>query len=251
MKFGNRPLTPRILITGASGTIGSAIARTLASSNCRLILHGYRGIERLNKLADHLRKDGCVVSTITANLAREEDAAPVLHDLTRTEPIDILINNAGTDHYGLAQKTTYDEWKSLFATNVDSAYFCTKACLPHMISQRWGRIVNIASMWGIVGASNESLYAATKGALIAYGKSLAKELSYSGINVNIIAPGAVESAMTDHLSPTDKAALLEEIPMGRLIHPSEIGETVRFLIETTGDAYTGQIFQPNCGMVIQ
>lgn len=250
MIASKRPASPLALITGASGGIGSAIARELADAGYRLIIHGNKNAEALGALHDELLKRGAQATPVLCELSEPDSVESMFRELRPLGPISFLINNAGADHYGLAQDTSYEDWKRLFAVNVDSVYLCTKACLPSMISEKWGRVINISSMWGIVGAATESLYSATKGAVLAYTKSLAKELVYSGINVNAVAPGAVDTHMMDMLSEETREAVLEEIPIGRLLRPEEVAACVRFLSEPSGDAMTGQVLSPNGGMVI-
>jgi 3-oxoacyl-[acyl-carrier protein] reductase len=164
--------------------------------------------------------------------------------------VNLLVNNAGIAHFGLLTDISAAEWRRIFATNVDGAFFCTQAALPNMIHQKSGCIINISSIWGLVGASCEVAYSAGKGALIAMTKALAKEVGPSGIRVNCVAPGVIDTAMNSALSTADMDALLDETPLGMLGHPEDIAETVAFLASDKAKFITGQIISPNGGFTI-
>ena len=138
----------------------------------------------------------------------------------------------------------------MWQTNVSSAIWCSKLALPAMISRKTGKIINISSIWGMVGASCEVAYSATKGALISFTKALAKEVGPSGIAVNCIAPGVIDTPMNSHLSPEDLDALREETPLGAIGSPEDVAALVRFLLSPGGDFITGQVISPNGGFVI-
>lgn len=154
--------------------------------------------------------------------------------------VDILINNAGVSSIGLLQDTTPVEWHHIFHVNVHAIYNCCRLCIPDMIKNKSGRIVNISSVWGNVGASCEVAYSAAKGAVNAMTKALAKELAPSNIQVNAIACGAIDTEMNHHLNDDEKQALADEIPVGRMGKPEEIGEFVKQLCSSPS-YLTGQI----------
>ena len=163
---------------------------------------------------------------------------------------DVVVNNASFAEQLMFQDITYEKWRRMFAVTVDGAFFTVQNALPHMLHEKRGRIINISSMWGEVGASCEVHYSAAKGALIAMTKALAKELGPSGITVNCITPGVIDTEMNAHLSAEDLAELCEETPLGRLGSPDDIAETVAFLASAEAGFITGQIIGVNGGFVI-
>ena len=164
--------------------------------------------------------------------------------------IDLLVNNAGIAHSGLLTELPSSLWRRLFAVNVDGVYYCTKEVLPGMISRKSGCIVNISSIWGMVGASCEVAYSATKAAIIGFTKALAKEVGPSGVRVNCVAPGAIETDMLAEYTPDDRQTLAEEAPLMRLGTVRDIAEAVRYLASEGASFLTGQVLSPNGGMVV-
>lgn len=150
----------------------------------------------------------------------------------------------------MLQDITLDDWNKVYGVNVNGAFYCCKEAVPGMVSKKSGKILNITSMWGLVGASCESLYASTKGALHSFTKSLAKELSLSGITVNAVAPGVVDTDMIRQLSDDMLEEVRQEIPMQRLSTAEEIASTVAFLLSDDANYFTGQVLSPNGGFVI-
>lgn len=246
----NRPAYLNILITGSSRGIGSAIAKRLASPATRIVINYLEHEKEAQETADFCSKKGARVLVIQADVSKPQDVQSMFEKIEQDlGPIDVLVNNAGISVYGMIQDITYEDWKRVFAVNIDGMFLCTQQAVDHMVSQKWGRIINLSSMWGIVGASCESLYASTKGAINAFTKSCAKELAYSGINVNCIAPGVVDTDMIDQLSHAMKEDLKEEIPAGRFQSPDEVALWVEHLILESGDYITGQIISPNGGLI--
>ena len=161
---------------------------------------------------------------------------------------DALINNAALAHYGLINQIDEETWNRLFAVNVNGIYHCVNAVLPGMLHKQRGVIVNVASMWGQVGASCEVCYSATKGAVIALTKALAKELAPSGIRVNAVSPGVVETDMVANVDRESMEAIREETPLGRHGNPADIVKAMAYLLEA--DFVTGQVLPVNGGLVI-
>lgn len=236
----------RILITGATGGIGGAIARQLAHPHNHLILQGrnehllrllHAEIVRLGATADLWL---CDFSTLTE--------ADLLEQQVNVDDIDIYIHSSGHSLYKMLVDTKVSEWDDLFQVHVRSAFMLTKHVLPAMIAKRKGRIILISSIWGEIGASFEVAYSAAKGALSAYTKALAKEIAPTGVTVNAIAPGAIETKMVyDHLDAAEITALQERIPIGRLGKPEEIAYLVNFLASEESGYITGQVLQVNGG----
>ncbi|MCL2564086.1 MAG: SDR family oxidoreductase [Oscillospiraceae bacterium] len=220
------------LVTGGARGIGAAICRALAADGWDLRIHYNTSAQAAHALAAEL---GGVA--LRADV-RDADAVRAMFDAAG--PVDLLVNNAGAAAYGLFTETPPEVWRELFAVNVDGVYHCTQCALPYMIREKRGGIVNIASVWGITGASCEAAYAATKAAVVGLTKSLAKELAPSGIRVNCVAPGAIDTEMLAGLD-------LGDIPMGT---PEDVAHAAAFLASEKAKFITGQVISPNGGLVI-
>lgn len=231
-----------ILLTGASGDIGLAIAVKFAEKGHNLALFGNRNFELMKKKAEILKSGygirislhQCDVSDSDA-VCREVQAAEAFHGA-----VDLLINNAGMSVVGLDQDLSEGDWLKICGVNLSSAMYFCRAVTPSMIRNKSGKIINISSVWGVYGASCEAAYSATKGGLNAYTKALAKELAPSGISVNALALGAVDTKMNSYLSIQEKAALEEEIPFGRMADTKETAEMV-YCLFTAPSYLTGQV----------
>ncbi len=231
--------TPRTaLITGASRGIGAAIARLFAENGYHLILTCDKSMEALEKLAARLQADcSATCLTIQADMSREED---VTNLFTRIRQLDVLVNNAGVSYVGLLSDMTSEEWRRVMGVNLDSCFYTTRAAIPLMLRNHAGHIINISSVWGNVGASMEVAYSASKGGMNAFTKALAKELAPSGIQVNAIACGVIDTAMNACFSPEELEQLRNEIPADRLGRPEEVARLALMLAQ--GPAYlTGQV----------
>ncbi|BFH68063.1 MAG: SDR family oxidoreductase [Paenibacillus dendritiformis] len=237
-----------VLITGASRGIGAAIAHRFASVGMKVIIHYLNSHEAANEVARTCLACGGDAITIRADLrsAGQIDRMKAKLDELGYTP-DILVNNAGTAYYGLFTDVTEEEWDDCMNINLKGMFLCTQRFAPHMISQKYGRIINVSSVWGITGASCEVMYSTAKGGVNAFTKSLAKELAPSGVTVNAVAPGAVDTDMLKHLDTSERSALEEDIPAGRLGTPDEIASLVYFLALPESGYITGQIISPNGG----
>ncbi|WGU96750.1 SDR family oxidoreductase [Paenibacillus dendritiformis] len=237
-----------VLITGASRGIGAAIAHRFASVGMKVIIHYLNSHEAANEVARACLAYGGEAITIRADLRSAEQIDRMkskLDELGFTP--DILVNNAGTAYYGLFTDVTEEEWDDCMNINLKGMFLCTQRFAPHMISQKYGRIINVSSVWGITGASCEVMYSTAKGGVNAFTKSLAKELAPSGVTVNAVAPGAVDTDMMKHLDTSERSALEEDIPAGRLGTPDEIASLVYFLGLPESGYITGQVISPNGG----
>lgn len=240
-----------VLVTGASGGIGAAVAAAFARSGDSVVLGYNKNPGPAQSLCNMLAAEGRRAVAVQADIA---DAAQVEAMFLAAEKafgaVDVLVNNAGVAGQRLFTDITEQEWDQMFAVHVKGNFLCTRRALPGMLRKKNGCIINVSSMWGQVGASCESHYAAAKAAVIGLTKSLAKEEGPSGIRVNCIAPGVVDTAMMEGFSSRDKAELCEDIPLGRLGTPEEIAGTALFLASDAAGYITGQVIAPNGGFVV-
>ena len=234
------------LITGASRGIGSAIALRLAED-------GYFTVINYNTS----REAAEIIASITGGIAVKADVsdpvevAEMMNIIAlRSGGIDLLVNNAGISISGLFTDIPVQREQRLWDVNVNGVFNCTRAVLPRMINKKSGRIINISSMWGQVGASCEVHYSAAKAAIIGFTKALAKEVGPSGINVNCIAPGVIQTEMNRQHSAETMDALREETPLCRLGTPEDVAKAVSFLASPDSDFITGQVLGVNGGFVI-
>lgn len=242
---------PVALVTGASGGIGQAIALRLAQADCQVIVNYNHNEKAAAQLCADIQSGGGQALAIAADVSQPEEVSQLFAAAQAAfGPVNILVNNAGLSHFGLITDITPAEWRRLFAVNVDGAFNCIQAALPDMVRQKQGCIVNISSIWGLVGASCEAAYSATKGALIALSKALAKEVGPSGIRVNCVAPGVIDTPMNSRLSPAELNALREETPLGIIGQPQDVAETVAWLASDAARFITGQVISPNGGFTI-
>ncbi len=215
-------MTKTVLVTGGVRGIGKSIALAFLQKGYRVCVTYSKDEES----AELVRKAG--LETYRADVSKEED---VLRLFRTVGEVDILINNAGMALMKQIQDVTYEEYNRLFSVNVGGAFLCAREAVKGMISKQSGLIVNISSVWGEVGASCESVYSASKSALIGFTKSLAKELGLSGIRVNCISPGVIDTKMNEHLTQEEMQGLIEEIPVGRLGTGEDVARAVLFLEE--------------------
>ncbi len=226
------------LITGASRGIGKAIAETFAKNGYHLILTCLSSIEVLKDYADYLEKTYSIsCQAFRVDAGNYEAVSRLFQNIS---DLDVLVNNAGIAHIGLLSDMSAQDWHHMMHTNLDSCFYTCKHAIPLMLKKHSGRIINISSVWGNVGASMEVAYSASKGGVNAFTKALAKELAPSNIQVNAIACGAIDTDMNRCFSEEDLQLLAEEIPCDRLGQPSEVADLALYL--TNAPAYlTGQI----------
>ena len=235
-----------VLITGGSRGIGAAMVRLFSAA-------GYRTAFIYNRSDDHAvaLKEECGAFPIKADVSSEESVRRAFDCAHETiGDIDVLINNAGISTYGLFTDISLDEWNRMLDTNLGGTFLCCRAVLPEMIHRKSGKIINISSIWGITGASCEVHYSTSKAAIIGLTKALAKEVGPSGICVNCIAPGVIDTDMNRVLDKSALDALCDETPLGRLGTPDEVAKCALFLAGDGGDFITGQVISPNGGFLI-
>ena len=229
---------PLAMVTGASRGIGKAIAETLAEAGYHLILTCNHSLAELQEVAASLEKKFGI--TCTALAADAADPAAIEKVFSSLNHLDVLINNAGISYIGLLTDMNIEEWQRVINTNLSSCFYTSRLAVPLMLQKHSGRIINISSVWGNVGASMEVAYSASKGGVNSFTKALAKELAPSNIQVNAISCGVIDTAMNHCFSPEEMETLREEIPADRLGQPEEVAKLVLQLIQAP--AYlTGQI----------
>jgi 3-oxoacyl-[acyl-carrier protein] reductase len=232
------------LITGASGGIGQAVALKLASLGYNLYLHFNQNEKSITELIEHLEPFGAEYLPIQANLEEPDGYQKICSQIFS---LDAIIHCSGNTHYGLLVDLKQEEVESLMRVHVMNPVMITKELLPKLIKKRSGNVILISSIWGQTGAACEVIYSTAKGAQISFVKALSKEVALSGVRVNAIAPGAVETPMMSQFSEEDKQLLQYEIPMGRLGVPEEIANGVKFLLSNESTYITGQVLSINGG----
>lgn len=238
------------MITGASRGIGAAVAEIFASNGWNLALTCIRSKERLEALAKKLHASyGVTCLTFTGDMGKEKDVQNCFQQIEQCfGGVQVLINNAGISHVGLFTDLTLEKWEQIMRTNSTSVFLCTRQALPYMLKQRSGSIINISSVWGCAGASCEAAYSASKGAVNALTMALAKELAPSGIAVNAIACGAIDTDMNACFTEEEKADIAAEIPAGRFGTPKEAAGLV-FSVACQPSYLTGQIIRLDGGWI--
>lgn len=239
------------LVTGSSRGIGRAIATQLAREGYAVCINYLEQREAAESLVEQLRGEGCRAIAVQADVADRKAVEAMVRATEETfGPVTLLVNNAGISRQGLFQDVDDELWNRYFAVNVTGARNAIQAVLPHMLHEKSGCIVNITSIWGLRGASCEVTYAATKAALVGLTRSLALELAPSGIRVNAVAPGCIETDMVRALGQETREMLVEQTPLGRLGTPEDIAQAVSFLASEKASFFTGQILTADGGFIV-
>lgn len=238
MKERPTPTPKYALVTGASRGIGAAIAEILAKEGYHLYLTCIHSTDKLSALADRLKSQYDIQCTpVTADMGDFEDVARLFAQI---DSLDVLVNNAGISYVGLLHEMSVADWREVMSTNLDALFYTCRHVIPLMLTKHSGKIINISSVWGNVGASTETAYSASKGGVNGFTKALAKELAPSNIQVNAIACGVIDTDMNRHLSAKDLAVLRQEIPADRIGQPDDVAQTVISLLRAP-EYLTGQV----------
>lgn len=239
------------VITGATGDIGESTATLFAQNGYNLALVYNTSKNKATKIKEKLKIYNTHIDIyecdVSHNLKVKKLISNILCDFNG---IDILVNNAGISQQIMFTDTTEDIWDNMINVNLKSIYNTCFYVTPYLVNKKYGKIINVSSIWGIVGASCEVHYSTAKAGIIGFTKALSKELALSNINVNCVAPGAILGNMNAHLTSTDIDLLKESIPSEKLGTANDVANTILFLAQNTGDYYYGQVLSPNGGMVV-
>ncbi len=238
------------IVTGGAQGIGRAIVETLAQDGADILVADL-DMGRAQEVVDAVKKVGRNALACKVNVAEVNDVKVMAEQAIKEwGRIDILVNNAGITRDGLLLRMKEEDWNLVLQVNLHGTFHCVKAVLPAMTKQRYGRIVNIASIVGVMGNAGQANYAASKAAVIGLTKTLAREYAGRQVTVNAVAPGFIDTAMTQSLSAEVKETLQKQIPLGRLGLPSDVAEGVRFLASDAAAYITGHVLHVNGGMLM-
>lgn len=231
-----------VLITGATGGIGSAIAEAFAKGGYNVALHTFSKPDEAKTKAGELCVNfGIKTFAVQADVSKENQVKSMFEEIEKNfGKIDILVNNAGVSFVSMLCDTTIEDFDKVMNINLKGAFLTSKEAMKNMVHNKWGRIINVSSVWGNVGASCEVVYSASKAGLVGFTKALSKELAPSGITVNAVSPGLIDTKMNSHLTDADIKDLCEEIPMGRMGNPKEVAHAVLFLASEEASYITAQ-----------
>lgn len=238
-----------VIVTGGSRGIGKEIVEELSKEGYKVILNYNKSEKNALDIKESLEKENIYIDIFKADVSKREEVKKLINfTINKYGKIDILINNAGIDQVKLFTDITDEDWQNMMNTNLTSVFYTTQETVKYMINKKNGCIINISSIWGLIGASCESHYAISKAGIDAMTKSLAKELGPSNIRINSIAPGIIDTDMNKNLSKEDIKNIEEEIPLGRIGRTQDIAKCIKWLIK---DEYTtGQIISINGGWEI-
>lgn len=238
-----------VIITGASRGIGRAIAKILAKKDYCIIANYNNSEDAIHNLKEELNVEGKNIEIFKADVSKREECKKLVEfALDKFGRIDVLVNNAGISEYKLFTDETDDDWNRVINTNLYSAFAMSQEVIPNMVHNKYGCIINISSIWGMVGASLEVIYSVSKAGMDGLTKALAKELGPSNIRVNSIAPGTIDTDMNRHLNSDELKMITNETPLEKIGKPEDIAKCVTWLIED--EFTTGQVISINGGLVI-
>jgi 3-oxoacyl-[acyl-carrier protein] reductase len=240
------------IVTGSARGIGRAIALKLAEVGANIVVNDIASAaDALEVVAAEIRALNRQALVVTGDVSSSEDVARLVEKAAGTfGRIDILVNNAGVARDQLIMRMSDEDWDTVLNIDLKSAFLCTRAVLRHMLRQRWGRIISISSVVGIIGNAGQANYASAKAGIIGLTRSIAKEVGSRGITANAIAPGFIETRMTEQLDEKQRQALLQHIPLGSIGTPRDVAEAVAFLASEEARYITGQVLNVDGGMAL-
>ncbi len=239
------------LVTGASRGIGRATAEAFARAGYQVAANYCRSKEQIEQFSAQMEREGCAVIPVQADVSDPEQVERMVQTVQRQfGHIDVLVCNAGIARQGLLTDFSPADWRQMMAVNLDGTFYCCRSVLPGMIRRQSGCIITTSSIWGIAGASCEVPYSAAKAGIIGLTRALAKEVGPSGIRVNCIAPGVIDTEMNGNLTPEVMAQLREETPLGTIGTPKQVADLALYLAGEGASFLTGQVISPNGGFLI-
>ncbi len=238
------------IVTGSGRGIGRAIALKLAEVGATVVINDVGEATSVDSAVEEIRAMNRESQAILADVSLSSDVASMVETtIASYGRVDILVNNAGITRDQLVLRMSDDEWDKVINVNLKSVFLCTRAVLRHMIKQRWGRIINMASIVGIVGNAGQANYASAKAGIIGFTRTIAREVASRSITVNAIAPGFIDTQMTQQLEENQRQELMRRIPLGYLGTPRDVAEAVAFLASEEARYITGQVLNVDGGMV--
>jgi 3-oxoacyl-[acyl-carrier protein] reductase len=240
------------LVTGASQGIGRAIAIAIAKNGAMVAVNYYPDqSEKAALVVEEIERAGGRAFSVAADVSNKTQVEEMMTAVVkRCGSLDILVNNAGITRDQLLLRMKDQDWDAVLTINLNSVFYCTRAALKWMLKSRWGRVVNLASVVGVIGNAGQANYAASKAGVIGFTKSVAREAASRGINVNAVAPGYIRTEMTDRILPQAQEELQGKIPLGRIGQPEDVAGAVVFLVSPSADYITGQVLHVDGGMAI-
>lgn len=239
------------IVTGGARGIGKSIVENLAREGYSVLINYNKSEEAAIELKEQLISEKLSVDIFKADVSNSKEAEHLIDfAIERFGKIDVLVNNAGIAEVKLFTDITDEDWDNMIRTNLNSVFYCSKQSLKYMLPQKSGKIINISSIWGMIGASCEVHYSVAKAGIIALTKSLAKELAPSNIHVNCVAPGVIDTDMNGDFTEEEMKDITDEIPMMKLGLPQDIAEAVLFFASEKSNFITGQVLSPNGGSVV-
>ncbi|MDR3264814.1 MAG: 3-oxoacyl-[acyl-carrier-protein] reductase [Synergistaceae bacterium] len=239
------------LVTGAGRGIGRAVALTLGKRGFNVAVNYRNSATAAGELCLEIAAFGVEARAFGADVSRAEEVSALFRSVEDSMgTVQVLVNNAGITRDNLLMRMKTDEWNDVVAANLNSVFYCTKEAIRGMVKARWGRIVSLASVVGLVGNAGQANYSAAKAGIIGFTKSVAREYAAKGITANVVAPGFIDTDMTGTLKENVRAAMLEQIPVGRMGSPEDVAGAVAFFVSDESEYLTGQVLTVDGGMTM-